>query len=184
MTESDSRPSSPPTWLTALATFTGNLFLVVGSAILAVMTILVAWIPPRGTWSFGVMRIWANGVLAASRVRVEVHAAPELEPGKSYVFLANHQSLFDIPVVIATSPGQLRMVAKRALFQIPVFGWALRAGGFISVDREDRSTATQDLRLGVLPPAARDLDAPLPGGDPLARRYRSSPSSAAASCSP
>jgi 1-acyl-sn-glycerol-3-phosphate acyltransferase len=168
--ESDSRPPlSQPTWLTALATFTGNLFLVVGSAILAVVTILVAWIPPRGTWSFGVMRIWANGVLAASRVRVEVHAAPELEPGKSYVFLANHQSLFDIPVVIATSPGQLRMVAKRALFQIPVFGWALRAGGFISVDREDRSTATKTfasafshLRQGtsmlLFPEGTRSLD--------------------------
>ena len=88
------------------------------------------------------MRIWANGVLAASLVRVEVHCSPELEPGKSYVFLANHQSLFDIPVLLATSPGQLRMMAKRSLFRIPIFGWALKAGGFIPVDRADRSTAT------------------------------------------
>lgn len=133
----------PPLWLTALATFTGNLFLLVGSTLLAVVTLLVAWIPPRGTWSFAVMRIWSNAVLAASLVRVEVRYAPELEPGRSYVFLSNHQSLFDIPVLIATSPGQIRMVAKRSLFQIPVFGWALRAGGFIPVDRADRSTATQ-----------------------------------------
>ena len=133
----------PPLWLTALATFTGNLFLLVGSTLLAVVTLLVAWIPPRGTWSFAIMRIWSSSVLAASLVRVEVRYAPELEPGKSYVFLANHQSLFDIPVLIATSPGQIRMVAKRSLFQIPVFGWALRAGGFIPVDRADRSSATQ-----------------------------------------
>jgi 1-acyl-sn-glycerol-3-phosphate acyltransferase len=133
----------PPLWLTALATFTGNLFLLVGSTLLAVVTLLVAWIPPRGTWSFAVMRIWSNAVLAASLVRVEVRYAPELEPGRSYVFLSNHQSLFDIPVLIATSPGQIRMVAKRSLFQIPLFGWALRAGGFIPVDRADRSTATQ-----------------------------------------
>jgi 1-acyl-sn-glycerol-3-phosphate acyltransferase len=169
--ESDSSPSpaSQPARLTALATVTGNLYLVVGSAILAVVTILVAWVPPRGSWSFGVMRIWANGVLAAARVRVEVHAAPELEPGRSYVFLANHQSLFDIPVVIATAPGQLRMIAKRSLFQIPIFGWALRAGGFISVDRADRSTATRTfasafahLRQGtsmlLFPEGTRSLD--------------------------
>jgi 1-acyl-sn-glycerol-3-phosphate acyltransferase len=137
----------PQPWLTALATFTGNLFLLVGSTLLAVVTLLVAWIPPRGTWSFAVMRIWSSSVLAASLVRVEVRYAPELEPGKSYVFLANHQSLFDIPVLLATSPGQLRMMAKRTLFLIPIFGWALKAGGFISVDRADRSTATQSFSL-------------------------------------
>jgi 1-acyl-sn-glycerol-3-phosphate acyltransferase len=162
-------PSSQPTWRTALATLTGNLYLVAGSALFAILTLLVAWVPPRGSWSFAFMRIWANGVLAASGVRVEVHVAPELEPGKSYVFLANHQSLFDIPVVIATSPGQLRMVAKQSLFRIPLFGWALRAGGFISVDRADRSTATRTfasafahLRTGtsvlLFPEGTRSLD--------------------------
>ena len=139
-------PPRPPLWLTALATLTGNFFLLVGSGVLAIVTILVSWIP-RGVWAFAVMRIWANGVLAASLIRVEVHCSPELEPGKSYVFLANHQSLFDIPVLLATSPGQLRMMAKRTLFLIPIFGWALKAGGFISVDRADRSTATQSFSL-------------------------------------
>ncbi len=160
--------SSQPAWLTALATITGNLYLVGGTALFAILTLLVAWVPRR-SWPFAVIRIWANGVLAASGVRVEVHVAPELEPGKSYVFLANHQSLFDIPVVIATSPGQLRMVAKQSLFKIPLFGWALRAAGFISVDRDDRSTATRtfssafaQLRQGtsmlLFPEGTRSLD--------------------------
>jgi 1-acyl-sn-glycerol-3-phosphate acyltransferase len=133
----------PPAWLTALATFTGNLFLVIGSAILSVVTIAVSWIPPRGSWSFAVMRIWSSSLLAASLIRVEVRYDSALEPGRSYVFLANHQSLFDIPVLIASSPGQVRMMAKRSLFLIPLFGWGLKAGGFIPVDRADRSTARQ-----------------------------------------
>lgn len=133
------RASSP--LLTALATVSGNFFLVAGSAILAVLTIAVAWVPPRRRWSFGIMRIWSSSLLASGMVRVEARYSPELEPGRSYVFLANHQSLFDIPVLIATSPGQLRMMAKRGLFQIPLFGWALRAGGFVPVDRADRSAA-------------------------------------------
>jgi 1-acyl-sn-glycerol-3-phosphate acyltransferase len=131
----------PPLWLTALATLTGNLFLVIGSAILAVAAILVSWIPPRGRWAFGVMRVWSSCLLAAGMVRVEARYAPELEPGKSYVFLSNHRSLFDIPVLLATSPGQIRMVAKRSLFFIPLFGWGLAASRFIPVDRTDRSTA-------------------------------------------
>jgi 1-acyl-sn-glycerol-3-phosphate acyltransferase len=145
------KPASrrPPLWLTALATFTGNLFLVVGSGILALVTLLVSWIPPRGNWSFAVMRIWSSCLLASSFVRVETRYAPELEPGKSYVFLCNHQSLFDIPVLIATCPGQIRMVAKRSLFLIPLFGWAMKAGGFISVDRADRSTARQTFSSAI-----------------------------------
>jgi 1-acyl-sn-glycerol-3-phosphate acyltransferase len=159
----------PPVWRIVLATFTGNLFLLAGSAILAVATLLVAWIPPRGRWSFAVMRIWSGCVLAASLVRAEARYAPELEAGKSYVFLANHQSLFDIPVLIATAPGEVRMLAKRSLFLIPLFGWALRAGGFVPVDRADRSSARQTfssafarLRAGtsilLFPEGTRALD--------------------------
>jgi 1-acyl-sn-glycerol-3-phosphate acyltransferase len=137
------RPSRVPLWLTVLATVTGNAFLILGSAILAVLTIAVSWIPPRGSWSFGVIRIWSNALLAASFVRVENHYDPALEPGRSYVFLCNHQSLFDIPVLLISSPGQVRMIAKRSLFLIPLFGWGLKASGFIPVDRADRSTARQ-----------------------------------------
>lgn len=159
----------PPLWLTALATFTGNLYLALGTTILAVVTLLVAWVPPRGRWSFAVMRAWSNALLAAGLVRVEVQYAPELEPARSYVFLANHQSLFDIPVLIATAPGQLRMVAKRSLFRIPVFGWALRAGGFVPVDRADRSSArdtfasasarlSEGVSMLLFPEGTRSLD--------------------------
>ncbi|HEX3557528.1 MAG TPA: lysophospholipid acyltransferase family protein [Thermoanaerobaculia bacterium] len=136
-------PPASPAWLTAVATLTGNLYLVIGTLILSLAGIAVSWIPPRGSWMFGIMRIWSNGLLAASMVRVEARHDPGIEPGRGYVFLSNHQSLYDIPVLLATSPGQVRMVAKRGLFQIPIFGWGLWAGGFIPVDRADRSTARQ-----------------------------------------
>ncbi|MGH9362889.1 MAG: lysophospholipid acyltransferase family protein [Thermoanaerobaculia bacterium] len=126
---------------TAVATVSGNAFLVLGTAVLAAIAIAVAFIPPRGRWMFLVARLWSRGLLAAGAVRVRVEMDPALDPAGRYVFLANHQSLFDIPLILATSPGPLRMLAKRNLFQIPLFGWALRAGGFIPVDREDRSTA-------------------------------------------
>jgi 1-acyl-sn-glycerol-3-phosphate acyltransferase len=129
--------------LSAIATFTGNLYLVIGTALLSIVGLAGTWIPPRGRWMFTIMRIWSNGLLAASMVRVEESCDPALEPGRSYVFLSNHQSLYDIPVLLATSPGQMRMLAKRGLFKIPLLGWALWAGDFIPVDRADRSTARQ-----------------------------------------
>lgn len=124
------------------ATFTGNLFLVIGSLLLGTLAILGSWVPPRGQWVFVMARLWSILLLRASLLRVEVRREGTIDPGASYVFLANHQSLFDIPALLATVPNQVRMMAKRSLFRVPVFGWALSAGGFIPIDRGDRSTAT------------------------------------------
>ncbi|HEX2642216.1 MAG TPA: lysophospholipid acyltransferase family protein, partial [Thermoanaerobaculia bacterium] len=125
------------------------LFLVLGSFIFGVLSILVGWIPPRGSWMFGISRVWSRCLLAASGVRVDTEYAAELVPGASYVFLCNHQSLFDIPALLATCPGQVRFLAKRTLFLIPIFGWALAAGGFIPIDRKDRSKARQSFAAAI-----------------------------------
>jgi len=133
--------SPTPTWLKIFATFTGNLFLVVGTFVMATWAILVSWIPPRGNSVFYVARLWSGALLKASCLRVQVRRETELDPRASYVFLANHQSLFDIPVLLATVPCQVRMMAKRSLFRIPIFGWSIAAGGPMPIDRGDRSKA-------------------------------------------
>lgn len=130
---------------TLLATVTGNLYLLFGTIFFSVLSILAAPIPPRGNWTNRVARLWAKGLLAASWIRLEVRNAPsggELTGNADrFVIMANHQSLFDIPALLAAIPGQSRFIAKSSLFKIPVFGWAMALGGFIPVDRKDRSTA-------------------------------------------
>lgn len=167
------------------ATLTGNLFLVAGSLVCATVACLVAWIPPRGDWMFHVARFWGRGLLAASFVRVGARFEAELPADRPVVFMANHRSLFDIPALLATLPRQTRFMAKRSLFQIPLFGWSLWAGGFIPVDRKDRSTAratfkqaAERLRRGtsvlIFPEETRALDHRLlpfrPGGFLLAMK--------------
>lgn len=139
----------PPLPFVVFTTLTGNLFLVLGSFVFGWIAVLLGWIPPRGSWTFGLARLWSRGMLTASCVRVDVEYSPGLEPGGRYVFLCNHQSLFDIPSLIVTVPGQIRMLAKRSLFRIPIFGWAMSAGGFIPIDRGDRSTARQSFAAAV-----------------------------------
>jgi 1-acyl-sn-glycerol-3-phosphate acyltransferase len=128
---------------TVVATVTGNLYLVLGSLLFSILSLLVAWIPPRTILSFAVARLWARGVLFSSGVRIAARFDPAFDPEASYVFLSNHQSLMDIPVVLTSCPGPVRLVAKRTLFQIPLFGWAMAAAGFVSVDRKDRSSARE-----------------------------------------
>ena len=56
-------------------------------------------------------------------------------PGTTYVFVSNHQSIYDTPVIFASVPAQLRIIAKESLARFPVLGWHLRRGGHLFVDR-------------------------------------------------
>jgi 1-acyl-sn-glycerol-3-phosphate acyltransferase len=140
MNEPSSPPGSSPL-RTVLATVTGNLYLLLGTLFFSLVSILVAPIPPRGNWTNRAARAWAKGLLWSSWIRLEVRNPPPAGGAERFVIMANHQSLFDIPALLAAIPGQSRFIAKRSLFKIPVFGWAMALGGFIPVDRKDRSTA-------------------------------------------
>ena len=66
---------------------------------------------------------------------VAVEGLDRITPGKTYVFVSNHQSIYDTPVVFASLPYQLRIIAKESLARFPVLGWHLRRGGHLFVDR-------------------------------------------------
>ena len=61
--------------------------------------------------------------------------------GETYVFISNHQSIYDIPVIFASLPFQLRIIAKESLGRFPFLGWHLIRAGHLLVDRRnpDRS---------------------------------------------
>jgi len=94
-------------------------------------------------------RLWARLILWTGRIKITVEGIENLEPGTAYVFIANHQSLFDIPACIAVIPARLRMLAKKELFRIPVFGWGMWAIGHISIDRENREKAVESVNDAV-----------------------------------
>ncbi|NJL29547.1 MAG: 1-acyl-sn-glycerol-3-phosphate acyltransferase [Thermoanaerobaculia bacterium] len=143
-TTSSSRPTATrPRALVWLATITGNAYLVVATFVLGSLACIAGWLPPRGHWTWAIARWWSRGFLRASGVRLEVSFETPLDGSGTYVFLANHQSMYDIPVLIASLPAEGRFMAKKGLFRVPIFGWALAVGGFIPVDRKDRSTARE-----------------------------------------
>jgi 1-acyl-sn-glycerol-3-phosphate acyltransferase len=80
-------------------------------------------------------RAWAWLILRTSGVRVHVIGLERLDRNSSYVFAANHQSIYDIPIVFTALPFQLRIVAKQSLGRIPFMGWHLHLAGHLLVDR-------------------------------------------------
>ncbi len=89
----------------------------------------------RGRFAHGCARAWSWLILKTTGVTVEVDGLERLEPGRTYVFVANHQSHYDTPVVFSSLPYQLRIIAKASLATFPVLGWHLRRGGHLFVDR-------------------------------------------------
>lgn len=90
-----------------------------------------------GNFAHRCARTWGRLILSTSGVRVRVRGVEHLVPGRSYVFAANHQSLYDIPILFASIPFELRIVAKASLGRIPFMGWHLHRAGHLLVDRRN-----------------------------------------------
>ena len=89
----------------------------------------------RGYVAHDCARTWSWLILKTTGVRVTVEGLERITPGTTYVFVSNHQSIYDTPVIFASLPYQLRIIAKESLARFPVLGWHLRRGGHLFVDR-------------------------------------------------
>ena len=115
-------------------------------------------------------RAWAWLILKTTGVRVHVSGIEQLDPKRSYVLAANHQSIYDIPILFATLPLQLRIVSKASLGRFPFLGWHLQRTGHLLVDRRNpgagivarmRRLVSEAHSLIVFPEGTRSVDGTL-----------------------
>jgi 1-acyl-sn-glycerol-3-phosphate acyltransferase len=82
-------------------------------------------------------------------IRVTTTGGEKLDRKARYVFIANHQSYFDIPVLYAGLPFSLSFIAKKELFFIPFFGWGIAAIGHIWIDRDNARAARKSITRAI-----------------------------------
>ncbi|MES1175051.1 MAG: lysophospholipid acyltransferase family protein [Myxococcales bacterium] len=88
---------------------------------------------------------WSKELLAKAEVKLCSSGIERARAGGPFVVMSNHQSLYDIPTLYQTLPFRLRMVAKAELFRIPIWAQAMRASGFVELDRSARERAIESL---------------------------------------
>jgi 1-acyl-sn-glycerol-3-phosphate acyltransferase len=124
--------------------------LIVASVGLALPATLVTLLSPRGSNAvIHAGKLWSRIMLRAVGARVSYHDLGRAREHLPCIFIANHQSMIDIWVMFAVIPPPTRFVAKRELFRIPIFGWALASCGCIPIDRANRGEAIRSLRAAA-----------------------------------
>ena len=90
-------------------------------------------------------RLWARWILWSTGLPITIRGKELLQKGQQYIFMSNHASALDIPLILAVLPGTVVFMAKKSLFRIFFFGWSLRATGSIPVDRSNAFKARQSM---------------------------------------
>jgi 1-acyl-sn-glycerol-3-phosphate acyltransferase len=111
----------------------------------SIITIISSFFQKTGNIPHCVARCWARIVLFISRVKVNVEGFDNIDPGKTYIYMANHQSMYDIPALLGHLTVQFRWLAKIELFRIPFFGQAMSRAGYIDIDRSNRREAFKSI---------------------------------------
>ena len=110
------------------------------------LTIFVSFVNRKGDLPHKIAGIWARSILAVSPIELTVKGLSNIDPDKSYIYMSNHQSNYDIPILLGHLPVQFRWLAKIELFRIPLFGYAMKRAGYICIDRSNRQSAFESLK--------------------------------------
>jgi 1-acyl-sn-glycerol-3-phosphate acyltransferase len=147
------------------------LNLICTTLFLSLLVLCLSPIDRDGRLTHRVARLWAKIHLRVSGIRVRAEGLERMERGP-FIFMCNHSSALDIFALFSAIPHEFRWVAKRELFLIPFFGWALRRAGYIALERENpgkavraikeaKSTAERQMSLVIFPEGTRSPDGTL-----------------------
>jgi 1-acyl-sn-glycerol-3-phosphate acyltransferase len=114
---------------------------------LALLTVVFGLFDPYGKHVYRINQLWSWLILRIAGISLKVEGLKHIDTSRKYVFMVNHQSNVDIPVLVQSLPQfQLRWIAKRELLWVPFFGWALWASKHVTVDRSDPLDAAKSLQ--------------------------------------
>jgi 1-acyl-sn-glycerol-3-phosphate acyltransferase len=107
--------------------------------------IVTSWFDSTRLKIVDVAPFWCWLLLKTAGVKVRTEGLEKLAKDEQYVFVSNHLSLSDPPLLIAYLPNRLRFMAKESLHKMPIIGGHLRRAGHIGVSRQDPRSAVKSL---------------------------------------
>ena len=112
--------------------------LIINTLILALAVIALSAFDNKGNAVHYIGKFWSLLNIYLSGTRLSIKGGEKIEKGRTYIVMANHQSLFDVWALIGKLPIQLRWTIKWEIKKMPIFGYALERMGHIYVGRRRR----------------------------------------------
>jgi 1-acyl-sn-glycerol-3-phosphate acyltransferase len=117
--------------------------------VFGVLSLVTSLFDRDGRVQHGVARLWSRTILDTIGAKVSVEGLEKIDTSRAHVYVVNHLSALDIPVLYAYLPFQFRILAKRELFTYPFLGWHLSRSGQIPVDLENPKKSIRSLNRAV-----------------------------------
>lgn len=102
----------------------------------AVLAVLISLVSKQAAHSY--IRFWGKGCNWAGGLKITIKGGENIPIDTPAIFVSNHQSNFDIPIIYSSLPIQFSWLAKQELFRVPLFGAAMKSVGCIPIDRSNR----------------------------------------------
>jgi 1-acyl-sn-glycerol-3-phosphate acyltransferase len=132
--------------ISAIRTMAAALFTVVFTASGSLVGFPVTWITGSADLLYAIaMWISRNGLRIAG-VSVQTIGLDGLDPSGTYIFMCNHVSNLDPPILIPALPRRTSVLVKKELFKVPILGRAMILGDLVPVDRRNRDAAVNSMR--------------------------------------
>lgn len=82
-------------------------------------------------------------------IEIQAHGRENIDKNKNYIFMPNHLSFLDGPLIVMLIPQPVRVIVKKEVYKIPVFNYAIRKAEFIPVDREGKEAGKQSIEAAT-----------------------------------
>lgn len=119
------------------------------TVILGSISLLSSFFDREGRIQHTIARLWAKMILGTMGGKVQIEGLDRIDKSKAHVYVVNHLSALDIPVLYANLPFQFRILAKKELFRYPFMGWHLSRSGQIPVVLENARASMRSLNQAV-----------------------------------
>ena len=123
--------------------------LVLSISVCSIPVISVGLFDKEKYYTGKLIKMWARWVIWSTGIQYEIDGLDNLNLDKQYIFMSNHESALDIVLGVAAIPFNIVFLAKKELFRVPVFGWAMEAAGMIKIDRQNPEIARKSVSEAV-----------------------------------
>ncbi len=120
-------------------------FLALYTVFCSILALIFILIDRSFNLYFWLSRFFSGGILWISGINLNITGLDNFDHNKTYVYVSNHSSQYDIMTLQKSVPNRMSIVFKKELAKIPLFGWQLYLGPYVMIDRSKADRAMKSI---------------------------------------